>query len=85
MEVVTMMKVDTTDPMYAAYEAYNGWVYGATRRESETDELGMPQTVPMEVAASCHGCHAKASITLATDSVFVSLPMDQMMERNHDG
>ena len=61
---VTMTKTD--DPMY---EAYNGWMYGATQRASATDELGMPQTVPMEVAASCHGCHAKA----ANDSVFVSL------------
>ena len=79
-EVVTMMKVDTDDPMYAAYAAYNGWVYGATQRASETDELMMPQTVPMAVAANCHGCHAKASktttvtTTVTTDSVFVSLP-----------
>ena len=68
MEVVTMTKTD--DPMYAAY---NGWVYGATQRASETEELMMPQTVPMEVAASCHGCHAKAS----NDNVFVSLSMKE--------
>ena len=71
MQVVTMMKTD--DPMYTAY---NGWGYGATQRASETEELMMPQTVPMEVAAQCHGCHAKAT----NDSVFVSLPMDKTPE-----
>ena len=76
MQVVTMMKTD--DPMYAAY---NGWVYGATQRASETEELMMPQTVPMAVAASCHGCHAKAS----NDSVFVSLPMDKTPDAGDAG
>ena len=90
-EVVTMMKVDIDDPMYAAYAAYNGWVYGATQRASATEELKMPQTVPMEVAASCHGCHAKASktttvtTTVTTDSVFVSLPPAAMMDDGMDG
>ena len=68
MQVVTMTKTD--DPMYAAY---NGWVYGATQRASEMEELMMTKTVPMEVAASCHSCHAKAS----NDSVFVSLSMKE--------
>ena len=68
-QVVTMMKTD--DAMYAAY---NGWIYGATERASETDELMMPQTVPMEVAAQCHDCHMKAGDD--RDSVFVSLMED---------
>ncbi len=75
MQVVTMMKVDSTDPMYAAYAAYNDWVYGATQRASETEELMMPQTVPMEVAAQCHDCHMKAGE--GRDSVFVSLTVDE--------
>ena len=76
-EIVTMMKVDTDDPMYAAYVAYNGWVYGATQRTSETDK-SMPQTIPMEMAAPCHSCHVKASKT--TDSVFVSLAPAVVMD-----
>lgn len=71
MSVVTMTKTDA--PMYAEH---NGWIYGATQRQSEADELMMPQTVPMAVAASCHGCHAKAE----NDSVFVSLSMDETPE-----
>ena len=69
--VVTMTKSD--DPMYADH---NGWIYGATRRDSEADELMMPHQLTVEMAQECHGCHAKAE----NDSVFVSLPMDAMME-----
>ena len=69
MQRVTMMKTD--DPMYAAH---NGWIYGATQRESETEELMMPHQLTVEMAMGCHGCHAKAS----DDSVFVSLSMDMM-------
>ena len=82
MQAVTMMKVDTTDPMYAAYAAYNGWVYGAAQRASETEELMMPQTVPMDVAASCHECHMKAGE--GRDSVFVSLKDDSADDDTDD-
>lgn len=71
MQVVTMMKTD--DPMYAAH---NGWIYGATQRASETEELMMPQSIPVASAQGCHDCHAKAM----NDSVFVSLPMDKVPE-----
>ena len=55
----------TDDPMY---DAYNGWIYG------------VPE--PLEMAQGCHDCHVKASkiIMKPTDSVFVSLPMDDMTD-----
>ncbi|MYB95596.1 hypothetical protein F4054_16965 [Candidatus Poribacteria bacterium] len=55
----------TDDPMY---DAYNGWIYGTPE--------------PLEMAQGCHDCHVKASkiIMEPTDSVFVSLPMDEMMD-----
>lgn len=71
MSVVTMTKTD--DPMYAEH---NGWIYGATQRQSAADELMMPHQLSVEMATGCHGCHVKAP----NDSVFVSLPMDDMMD-----
>ena len=47
------------------YDAYNGWIYGTPE--------------PLEMAQGCHDCHAKATVTLTTDNVFVSLrPADTM-------
>ncbi len=68
MQVVTMTKTD--DMMYAAH---NGWIYGATQRASETEELMMPQSIPVAMAQGCHDCHMAAGE--GRDSVFVSLPM----------
>ncbi len=70
-QVVTMVKTD--DAMYAEH---NGWIYGATQRDSEMDELMTPQSIPVAMAQGCHDCHAKAE----NDSVFVSLSMDDMAD-----
>jgi hypothetical protein len=70
MRVAAMEK--TADPMYAAH---NGWKYTQYQRESATAGL-MPQAgdIPGGSSDGCHGCHVKAD----NDSVFVSLPMDDM-------
>ena len=70
--VATMTK--TADEMY---EAHAGWMYTQSQRESADAEL-MPQAGDGTEAGSmgCHGCHAKAT----TDSVFVKLPAEMMME-----
>ncbi len=70
-QVVAMIKTDDS-----RYEAHNGWIYSATQRASETDELMPLHQLTVEMSAGCHGCHAKA----ANDSVFVSLINDQMMD-----
>ena len=70
-EGVAMIKTDDS-----RYEAHDGWIYSATQRESETDELMPLNQLTVEMSAGCHGCHAKA----ANDSVFVSLIKDQMMD-----
>ena len=70
-QVVAMIKTD--DPRY---EAHNGWIYSATQRDSETDELMPLHQLTVEMSMGCHGCHAKAS----NDSVFVSLIKDQMVD-----
>ena len=64
-----MMKTD--DPMYADH---NGWMYVKYARASEADEYMMVGGGSLEKSMGCHGCHAKAD----NDSVFVSLPMDDM-------
>ena len=80
VHVATMTKTD--DPMYAAH---NGWMYGVTQRDSADAELMMPTQLSIEMAQGCHDCHTKATETIVTttmtptDSVFVSLPMAQMM------
>ena len=70
--VATMTKTD--DEMYAAHA---GWMYTQSQRESADAEL-MPQAgdIPGGSSDGCHGCHAKAT----TDSVFVKLPAEMMME-----
>ena len=70
--VATMTKTD--DEMY---EAHAGWMYTQSQRESADAEL-MPQAgdIPGGSSDECHGCHAKAT----TDSVFVKLPAEMMME-----
>lgn len=70
--VATMTKTD--DEMY---EAHAGWMYTQSQRETADAEL-MPQAgdIPGGSSDGCHGCHAKAT----TDSVFVKLPAEMMME-----
>lgn len=70
--VATMTK--TADEMY---EAHAGWMYTQSQRETADAEL-MPQAgdIPGGSSDGCHGCHAKAT----TDSVFVKLPAEMMME-----
>ena len=70
--VATMTKTD--DEMYAAHA---GWMYTQSQRASADAEL-MPQAGDGTEAGSmgCHDCHAKAT----TDSVFVKLPAEMMME-----
>lgn len=70
--VATMTK--TEDEMYAAHDY---WMYTQSQRESADAEL-MPQAgdIPGGSSAGCHDCHAKAT----TDSVFVKLPAEMMME-----
>ena len=70
-QVVAMIKTDDS-----RYEAHNGWIYGATGRESAADELMPLNQLTVEMSMGCHGCHMKA----ANDSVFVSLIKDQMMD-----
>lgn len=70
--VATMTK--TADEMY---EAHAGWMYTQSQRESADAEL-MPQAgdIPGGSSDGCHSCHVKAT----TDSVFVKLPAEMMME-----
>ena len=70
-----MMKTD--DPMYADH---NGWMYVKYARASEADEYMMVGGGSLEKSMGCHGCHAKAD----NDSVFVSLPMDDMDHMDDD-
>ena len=67
----------TDDPMYADH---NGWMYVKYARASEADEYMMVGGGSLENSMGCHGCHAKAD----NDSVFVSLPMDDLMEDMDD-
>ena len=70
--VATMTKTD--DAMYAAH---NGWMYTQSQRETADAELMLAAGDGTEGGSmGCHGCHAKAS----TDSVFVKLPAEMMME-----
>ena len=70
--VATMTKTD--DEMYAAH---NGWMYTQSQRETADAELMLAAGDGTEGGSmGCHGCHAKAS----TDSVFVKLPAEMMME-----
>ena len=70
--VATMTKTD--DEMYAAH---NGWMYTQSQRESADAELMLQAGDGTEGGSmGCHGCHAKAS----TDSVFVKIPAEMMME-----
>ena len=66
-----MMKTD--DPMYADH---GGWMYVKYARPSADGEYGMVGGGSVEKSMGCHGCHAKAD----NDSVFVSLPMEGMMD-----
>ena len=67
-----MMKSD--DSMYAGH---NGWVYKKYARSSADAEYMQVRGSNLEDAGNgCHGCHAGAE----NDSVFVSLPMDDMMD-----
>ena len=61
----------TDDPMYADH---NGWMYVKYARSSADGEYMMVGGGSLENSMGCHGCHAKAD----NDSVFVSLPMDDM-------
>ena len=72
-KIAKMEKTD--DPMYAPH---GGWMYVKYARASEMDEYMMVGGGSLEASTGCHGCHAKASETLMkpTDSVFVTLPMD---------
>lgn len=72
LRVATMTKTD--DEMH---DAHNGWMYTQSARESADAEL-MPEAGYGTERGSmgCHNCHAKAS----TDSVFVKLPAEMMME-----
>ena len=74
-QVVTMTKTD--DAMYADN---NYWIYGATGRASETEELMTPQQLPI-THRGCHDCHSKAT----NDSVFVSLSTDAEGTGDGDG
>ena len=69
-KVAVMMKSD--DEMYAGH---NGWVYKKYARSSEDAEYMQVRGSNLEDAGNgCHGCHAQAD----SDSVFVSLSMDDM-------
>ena len=72
-KVAKMEKTD--DPMYTPH---GGWMYVKYARASEMDEYMMVGGGSLEASTGCHGCHAKASETIMkpTDSVFVTLPMD---------
>ena len=73
-KVAVMMKSD--DMMYAGH---NGWVYKKYLRPSADAEYMQIRGSNLEDAGNgCHGCHIGAT----TDSVFVSLPMDDMMMDN---
>ena len=78
MTVARMVKSD--DPMYSGH---NGWMYVQVNRADATSDF-MPQAgdIPGGSSAGCHGCHAKAGTegVPGHDSVFVSLPMDTMMD-----
>ena len=68
------MMMKTADEMYASH---GGWQYVQYQRETADAEL-MPQAgdIPGGSSDGCHGCHVKAT----TDSVFVKLPAEMMME-----
>ena len=75
-KVAVMMKSD--DPMYAGH---NGWVYAKYARSSADGEYMQVRGSNLEDAGNgCHGCHAQAD----NDSVFVSLPMDDMKDDDMD-
>ena len=65
----------TDDPMYADH---GGWMYVKYARASETDAYMMVGGGSVEASVGCDGCHAKAGE--GNYSVFVPLPMDQMMD-----
>lgn len=70
-KVAVMMKSD--DMMYAGH---NGWVYKKYLRASADDPYMQIRGSDLEDAGNgCHGCHIGAT----NDSVFVSLPIDDMM------
>ena len=72
LRVATMTKTD--DEMH---DAHNGWMYTQSQRETADAELMLAAGDGTEGGSmGCHGCHAKAS----TDSVFVKLPAEMMME-----
>ena len=61
----------------AQYTEHGGWMYAQYQRESATAEFMLQAGDGTEAgSAGCDGCHAKAS----TDSVFVKLPAEMMME-----
>jgi len=68
-KVAQMAKTD--DPMYAEH---NGWMYVKYGRPAADSEYAMVGGGSLAGSTGCHGCHAKAD----NDSVFVSLPMDEM-------
>ena len=71
-KVAVMMKSD--EEMYAGH---NGWVYAKYARSSADGEYMQVRGSNLEDAGNgCHGCHVQAD----NDSVFVSLPMDDMKD-----
>ena len=77
-KVAVMMK--NNNPMYAGH---NGWVYSKYVRSSVDAEYMQVRGSNLEDAGNgCHGCHVKAGE--GSDSVFVSLPKDQMMDNTMD-
>ena len=61
----------------AQYTEHGGWMYAQYQRESATAEFMLAAGDGTERGSmGCHGCHAAAS----TDSVFVKLPAEMMME-----
>ena len=75
-KVAMMTKSD--DEMYTGH---GGWRYEKYARPSEDGEYMQVRGSNLEDAGNgCHGCHAKAD----TDSVFVSLPMDDMSDADMD-
>ena len=75
-KVAMMMKSD--DEMYTGH---GGWRYEKYARPSEDGEYMQVRGSNLEDAGNgCHDCHAKAD----TDSVFVSLSMDTMMDGDMD-
>ncbi len=70
-KVAVMMKSD--DMMYAGH---NGWVYKKYLRPSaDAAYMQIAGSNKEDAANGCHGCHIGAM----NDSVFVALPMDDMM------